>query len=156
MNIKRKKKHLIPELNTASLPDLIFSVLFFFMIVTTMRQTTIKVKYRVPQGKELSRLTKRSTVSYIYIGKPAYGHHYGNKDQTYVQLNDKIVSPTDIKAYLSSERRRMKEKEKEQMSVVIRADRDTKMRFITEIKQAMRQAKVLNINYSATENAKGK
>lgn len=156
MSIKRRKPHLMPELNTASLPDLIFSVLFFFMIVTTMRQTTVKVKYRVPQGKELSRLTKRSTVSYIYIGKPAYGQHYGNKDHTYIQLNDKLVSPADIKTYLSDERRRMTEKEKEQMSVVVRADRDTKMGIITEVKQAMRQAKVLNINYSATESTKRK
>ena len=59
----------VPQLNTASLPDLIFTVLFFFMVVTHMRQTTIKVEFRMPQGTQLTRLTKKSTVSYIYIGK---------------------------------------------------------------------------------------
>lgn len=65
-----KKSHEVPGLNTSSLPDLIFSVLFFFMIVTHMRQVTLKVDCRLPQGKELTRLTKKSAVSHIYIGKP--------------------------------------------------------------------------------------
>lgn len=66
----RKKSHSVPELNTSSLPDLIFSVLFFFMIVTHMRQVTLKVECRMPEGKNLTRLTKKSAVSRIYIGKP--------------------------------------------------------------------------------------
>lgn len=66
----RRRDHEVPGLNTASLPDLIFTVLFFFMIVTHMREVQVKVKYQVPQGTELERLTKKSAVSYIYIGKP--------------------------------------------------------------------------------------
>ena len=60
----------MPQLNTASLPDLIFTVLFFFMVVTHMRTVTLKVSFRVPQGTELTRLTKKTAVSYIYIGRP--------------------------------------------------------------------------------------
>ena len=56
----------VPGLNTSSLPDLIFTVLFFFMIVTHMRKVTLKVKYQTPAGTELRNLTKKSTVSYIY------------------------------------------------------------------------------------------
>lgn len=59
----------MPQLNTASLPDLIFTVLFFFMVVTHMRTVTLKVSFRVPQGTELTRLTKKTAVSYIYIGR---------------------------------------------------------------------------------------
>ena len=61
----------MPQLNTASLPDLIFTVLFFFMVVTHMRTVTLKVSFRVPQGTELTRLTKKTAVSYVYIGRPA-------------------------------------------------------------------------------------
>ena len=61
----------VPTLNTSSLPDLIFTVLFFFMVVTHMRQVTLKVRFRVPQGTELTRLTKKSAVSYVYIGRPS-------------------------------------------------------------------------------------
>ena len=60
----------MPELNTSSLPDLIFTMLFFFMIVTTMREVTLKVQFQVPQGTELEKLEKKSLVSFIYIGKP--------------------------------------------------------------------------------------
>ena len=58
----------MPELNTSSLPDLIFTILFFFMIVTTMREVTLKVKFTVPTGTELEKLEKKSAVSFIYVG----------------------------------------------------------------------------------------
>ena len=63
---RSKRSREIPALNTSSLPDLIFTVLFFFMIVTHMRNVTVKVRYQVPQGKELNRLTKKSTTMHIY------------------------------------------------------------------------------------------
>ena len=63
-------KREMPELNTSSLPDLIFSILFFFMIVTSMREVTLKVEFNVPAGTELQKLEKKSLVSYIYIGPP--------------------------------------------------------------------------------------
>ena len=58
----------MPELNTSSLPDLIFSLLFFFMMITTMREVTLKVQFRAPQGTELEKLEKKSLVTFIYIG----------------------------------------------------------------------------------------
>jgi hypothetical protein len=94
MNFHRRS-HEVPGLNTSSLPDLIFSVLFFFMIVTHMRHVTVKVKYQVPQGKELTRLTKKSAVSYIYIGRPtsAMGKVMGEDSRQ----QDKRTYPSDMK-----------------------------------------------------------
>ena len=69
---KKKASREMPEMNTSSLPDLIFTILFFFMIVTTMREVTLKVKFTVPQGTELEKLEKKSVVSFIYVGPP-YG-----------------------------------------------------------------------------------
>ena len=60
----------MPALNTSSLPDLIFTLLFFFMIVTTMREVTLKVEFKVPQATELEKLEKKSLVTFIYVGKP--------------------------------------------------------------------------------------
>ena len=71
MTIRQRRQHEVPTLNTSSLPDLIFTVLFFFMVVTHMRTVTLKVSFRVPQGTELTRLTKKTAVSYVYIGRPA-------------------------------------------------------------------------------------
>ena len=96
MSMFGRREHEMPGLNTSSLPDLIFTVLFFFMIVTHMRQVTLKVDYRAPQGKQLTRLTKKSAVSYIYIGKPVQSLPGVSNVETdssgvCVQLNDKLA-----------------------------------------------------------------
>lgn len=150
----RKKSHEVPGLNTSSLPDLIFSVLFFFMIVTHMRQVTLKVECRVPQGKNLTRLTKKSAVSYIYIGKPTKNLKGKYGDGTQIQLNDKFATAPEVMDYVTAEKKRMSPEDQRLMTVSIKADRDTKMGVITDVKQALRQAKALRINYSAQENGK--
>ncbi|MBE6264146.1 MAG: biopolymer transporter ExbD [Prevotella sp.] len=148
MSMFKRTRREIPGLNTSSLPDLIFTVLFFFMIVTHMRKVTLKVKYQVPQGTELTRLTKKTAVSYIYIGKPVTGTVQGN---TVIQLNDKYATTTDIIDYIAAEKSRMSPEDQQQMTVSIKADRSTKMGIISEVKQALRKSKALKISYSATE-----
>ena len=104
-----RRDHEVPALNTSSLPDLIFTVLFFFMIVTHMRDVELKVRYDVPQGTELQKLGHKSAVSYIYVGRnrAANSGQPGENDEMQIQLNDKIATVDDIKAYLEQERARM-------------------------------------------------
>lgn len=147
----RKKSHDVPELNTSSLPDLIFSVLFFFMIVTHMRQVTLKVECRVPQGKNLTRLTKKSAVSHIYIGKPTKDLQGKYGEETQIQLNDKLATAPEVMDYMAAEKKRMSAEDQRLMTVSIKADKDTKMGVITDVKQALRQAKAIKISYSAVE-----
>ena len=149
-----KKSHEVPGLNTSSLPDLIFSVLFFFMIVTHMRQVTLKVDCRLPQGKELTRLTKKSAVSHIYIGKPTKEMQAKYGTGTQIQLNDKFASAPEVMDYILAEKKRMSPEDQKLMTVSIKADQETKMGVITDIKQALRQAKALKISYSGTEKGK--
>lgn len=150
----RKFSHEVPGLNTSSLPDLIFSVLFFFMIVTHMRKVTLKVECQVPQGKELTRLTKKSAVSYIYIGKPSKGVKGKLENGTCIQLNDKFATASEVMDYMVAEKQRMSAEDQRLMTVSIKADKHTKMGTITDVKQALRQAKALRINYSAVEKGK--
>lgn len=154
MSMFKRKPREIPALNTASLPDLIFTVLFFFMIVTHMRKEEVKVHYEVPQGTELQKLTKKSTVSYIYIGRPTKDQQPVAGTATRIQLNDKLATPNDIGAYIASERARMSPEDRKRMTVSIKADKDTRMGIITDVKQALRRSNALNINYSATEERK--
>lgn len=147
----RKRQRFVPNLNTASLPDLIFTVLFFFMIVTHMREVTLKVKYRVPQGTELTRLTKKSAVSYVYIGVPLSTSGTANERNVHIQLNDKFVTPDDLVDYITEERHRMSPEDLQQMTVSIKADRQVRMSTLNEVKLALRKANALRINYSATE-----
>ncbi len=146
MNLRRKGMG-VPQLNTASLPDLIFTVLFFFMVVTHMRTVTLKVKYQVPQGKELTRLTKKTAVSYIYIGQP----QNANSGEVCIQLNDKIATPADIEDYVIAERGRMQAEDRTRQTVSLKADRNVPMGTITEVKKALRRVGVQRISYSAEE-----
>lgn len=156
MSMYRHQSHEVPGLNTSSLPDLIFSVLFFFMIVTHMRKANVMVKYQVPQGTELTRLTKRSATSYVYVGTPTEAT---SDSPSAIQLNDKFVSPSELKLYMKNTRKSLSDEDRDKMEVSIKADKNTKMGIITDIKQALREANVLKINYSATSphnNSNGK
>lgn len=145
----RRRTHSVPGLKTSSLPDLIFTVLFFFMIVTHMRKTVLKVHFQVPQGTELTRLTKKSAVSYIYIGKPSRDMQAIAGTEPRIQLNDKFASAEDITDYMETEQNRMSPEDRQQMTVSIKADKHTKMHVMIDVKQALRQAKALRISYSA-------
>lgn len=152
MTMFRRRKHEVPALNTASLPDLIFTVLFFFMIVTHMQKVAVKVKYRIPEGTELTRLTKKSAVTYIYIGRPSASLQGRFGNGTRIQLNDKFAAPAEVADYVSAERDRMSPEDQQQMTVSIKADRNTRMGIIDDVKRSLRQAKAYRISYSA-ENA---
>lgn len=154
MSIYRRRSHDIHELNTASLPDLIFTILFFFMLVTHMRKVAVKVKYQVPQGTELTKLVKKTTITYLYIGKPMSETGQLAGDSLCIQMNDKLVDVAEIKSYLVKERATMSAEDKKQMSVSIRADKETPMGRIIDIKQSLREANVLNVNYAATKKKK--
>lgn len=137
------KRHNVPSLNMASMPDLIFTVLFFFMIVTHMRSDEVKVRYEVPKGTEMRKLTNKSSVVNIYIGRIG--------DDWRVQLNGDLVTVKDIPARIENLRATMSPENAEHLTVSLRADRHTPMGIISDVKQALQKSYALRINYSATE-----
>ena len=147
---QNKGKAEMPELNTSSLPDLIFSILFFFMIVTSMREVELKVEFKTPQGTELEKLERKSLVSNIYIGKPTREYRAKLGTQSRIQLNDKFADVSHIREYIQDERASLAERDKPYMKVSIKADKDTQMGVITDVKMELRHAWALSIVYSAT------
>ena len=145
----KKGKRGMPELNTSSLPDLIFTMLFFFMIVTSMREVTLKVEFKVPQGTELEKLEKKSLVSFIYVGKPTEELRKKMGSESRIQLNDKFAYVSEVMDYVYQERANMSESDQPYMRVSLKIDQDTNMGIVTDIKQALRKAYALKINYSA-------
>ena len=139
----QRKRHQVPSLNVASMPDLIFTVLFFFMIVTHMRSDEVKVKLEVPQGTGVQKLANKASVVNIYIGQ--------FKGEWAVQLNGDLISPEDIPARIEELRGGMSAENADKLTVSLRADRHTPMGVITDVKQALQQSYALRINYSATE-----
>ncbi|MBO4316551.1 MAG: biopolymer transporter ExbD [Prevotella sp.] len=147
IKFQRRKRRSVPVLNTASLPDLIFTVLFFFMIVTHLRNESVKVNYQVPQGTELSRLTKKSAITNIYIGK-----RVGEKSPQanyYVQVGNEIVDISQISSYIRAIREDLPPEALPLATVSIKADRDVPMLIVTQVKQALRDAHAYRISYSA-------
>ena len=142
---RQRHNHEMPGLNTAALPDLIFTVLFFFMIVTHMRDVDLQVRYQTPQGTELRKISHKSAVSTIYVGRLP-GHP---ADSFYIQLNNRLATIADVKAFVDEERARMNTDDQPRMMVSIKADRDVPFGIISEIKQTLRQSFVLKVNYSA-------
>lgn len=145
---KKKGSREMPEMNTSSLPDLIFTILFFFMIVTTMREVTLKVKFVVPAGTELEKLEKKSAVSFVYVGPPTDQLRAQFGSSTRIQLNDRYAEPSEVMDFVLQERQSMSDQSDQVIS--IKADQKTQMGYITDIKEVLRKSWALKINYSAT------
>ncbi|MEF9930799.1 MAG: biopolymer transporter ExbD [Bacteroidales bacterium] len=145
----RKGKGGMPAINTSSLPDVIFMLLFFFMVTTTMRDSEKLVKVRLPEASEIVKLERKDLAAYINIGEPI-----GSKQAEYgtdarIQLNDSFRSVSDIRDFIASERESMTEDERQFMTVTIKADEAVRMGIITDIKQELRRCSALKIMYSA-------
>lgn len=138
----------VPELNTSSLPDLIFSILFFFMMVTSMREVTLKVEFETPKGTEIQKLEKKSLVSYVYIGKPTKEFRSKMGTASQIQLNDDFATVDAIGEYVYQERESMPERDKPFMRVSMKIDKETQMGVVTDVKMALREAWALNVVYS--------
>ena len=145
---KRKIKVGSQELNTASLPDIVFMLLFFFMVTTVMRETSVKVAQHMPGATEVKKLERKSLVSYIYIGKPRteFQKIYGTEPR--IQLNDAFAKVSDIRDYVTSEREKRDENERPLMTTSLKVDQHTKMGVVVDVKQELRKASALKINYS--------
>jgi len=139
----------LPPISTASLPDIVFMLLFFFMVSTTMREVTLNVKVKLPEATELSKLEKKSLVSYIYVGEPLpqYQKVFGKASR--IQLNDQWANVEDIQDYVIAEREVRSEEERPMMITSLKVDENTKMGIVSDIKQELRKAAALHINYSS-------
>ena len=140
-------KREMPALNTSSLPDLIFTLLFFFMIVTTMREVTLKVQFTLPQGTELEKLEKKSLVTFIYVGEPTQEYRAKMGTESRIQLNDSYAEVGEVQDFIFQERA----SDAAKMTVSLKVDQKTKMGIITDVKNALRKSYALKINYSATK-----
>ncbi len=150
--VKKKKKEL-PPVSTASLPDIVFMLLFFFMVTTVMREVDLKVENSKPLATEIQKLERKSLVTYIYAGAPKKKYREILGDQPKIQLNDKFARVEDVGPFVIEEREAINEAERPLMTVSIKADKKVKMGLISDIKQELRKAQALKINYSSTPAA---
>lgn len=147
--IGKKKGKETPAISTASLPDIIFMLLFFFMVVTVMRESELKVKVNTPQATELTKLERKSLVNTINIGRPTdkFQLIYGKAPR--MQLNDKIAELSQIPLFLAEHKENVPEPLRGGITTSMRIDGDVSMGIVQDVKEKLRKSGQLKLNYSA-------
>ncbi|SHI88148.1 Biopolymer transport protein ExbD [Mesonia phycicola] len=145
---KKKKGGELPAISTASLPDIVFMLLFFFMVATVMRENTLMIKNELPFADQVEKLQKKDLVMYVYAGKPSerYQRQYGTEAR--VQLNDKFADVSDIKQFIIEERESKREELKNKLTTSLKIDGETNMGLVSDIKYELRRAEAYRINYT--------
>ncbi|MCH2082750.1 MAG: biopolymer transporter ExbD [Saprospiraceae bacterium] len=138
-----------PEVSTASLPDIIFMLLFFFMVVTVLRDSELKVNVVTPYATALTKLEEKSLVNYLYIGKPVkkYVETYGTKPR--LQLGDKFATVEDIPLFLEKHKIKVPEAKHGRITSSLRVDGKVTMGIVQDVKTKLRKSGQLRVNYSA-------
>jgi biopolymer transport protein ExbD len=143
-----------PEVSTASLPDIIFMLLFFFMVVTVLRDSELKVNVVTPYATALTKLEEKSLVNYLYIGKPVkkYVETYGTKPR--LQLGDKFATVEDIPLFLEKHKIKVPEAKHGRITSSLRVDGKVTMGIVQDVKTKLRKSGQLRVNYSAKARPK--
>ncbi|MGJ8683616.1 MAG: ExbD/TolR family protein [Nonlabens sp.] len=147
----KKKSGDLPPVSTASLPDIVFMLLFFFMVATVMRDDEMLVENKLPSANQVEKLEDKNKLVNIYIGKPgtSYRSTFGNNDV--VQLGDKISRVEDVYNYVNTKRSAMPENLQDQMMVSLKVDKNAKVGVLTDVKQELREAQALKITYTSNQ-----
>lgn len=149
----KKRGKSSPAINTASLPDIVFMLLFFFMVVTKLRDSELKVQISTPFATELTKLEEKSLVNYIYIGRPIerYQAVYGTKPR--MQLGDKFAEIAEIPLFLERFKVKVPEQQRPKITSSLRVDGEVTMGIVQDVKTQLRKSNQLKVNYSAKKKA---
>ena len=142
-----KKSNKSQDIPTAALPDIIFMLLFFFMVTTVLRETDILVKQQLPRAIQLTKLERKSLVSYIYIGEPKQINLYGKEPK--IQVNDVFVEVSDIVQFVNQEKDKLNEAERDQITMSMKVDVESKMGIVSDVQQELREANARKVLYSS-------
>lgn len=149
--MKKKGTKEVPPVSTASLPDIIFMLLFFFMVTTTMRETELLVRFKLPEATEVQKLEKKSLASFIYVGPPVANQAAKMGTASRIQLNDSYQTVGQIGEFIAAERDKLNEADRSGMTTVLKADYMSLMGDISDIKMELRKAEALRLSYAANK-----
>lgn len=144
----KKKSKAETNIPTSALPDIIFMLLFFFMVTTVLREQDLLVEQKLPQATQLQKLQKKTLISYLYVGKPKNVSLYGTEPR--IQANDALINTNDIVLWVNQEKDKLSEAERDQITISLKADRDVKMGPISDIQFELREADARKLMYAST------
>jgi biopolymer transport protein ExbD len=146
---ERKDKKRLSAISTASLPDVVFMLLFFFMTVTTLRETEQLVVVNLPEASQAAKVGRKDLTSYIYIGTPVLGYRQRMGTNARIQLNDAFREVSDIRNFIAAERETLKEDDRQFMTTSLKVDVGVRMGIVSDVKQELRRTNALTVSYSA-------
>ena len=147
----KKKEGDLPAVSTASLPDIVFMLLFFFMTVTTMKDSSLLVENQLPNANQIKKLEKKDRVIYIYVGKPTKEYVSVFGEEPKIQLNDKFANVDEVGSYILAERAKKPQELQNVLTTALKVDRGANMGLIMDIKQELRKVNAIKVNYTTYE-----
>ncbi|MDH5608594.1 MAG: biopolymer transporter ExbD [Cyclobacteriaceae bacterium] len=148
----KKSSNTSNDIPTAALPDIIFMLLFFFMVTTVVRKADILVKQKIPRATQLTKIERKSLVSYLYIGEPVNASLFGTEPK--IQVNDVFITEKDIIQFVNQEKDKLSEVERDQITMSIKGDIEVKMGIVSDIQQELRKANARKVLYSSIKKIK--
>ena len=146
-SFSKKKSREAPAVSTASLPDIVFMLLFFFMVSTTMKQEEPQVEIKLPEATEIEKLEDKDLVITICIGPPVEKEKFGTEPR--IQLNDAFGSPGEIIPYIELKKQDINEARWSKIVTNLKVDRNTETGIVTDVKQQLRKAQARRISYAS-------
>ncbi|MFT4738448.1 MAG: biopolymer transport protein ExbD [Cyclobacteriaceae bacterium] len=135
------------EIPTAALPDIIFMLLFFFMVTTVLRETDLMVKQKLPKATQLTKIQRKSLISYIYMGEPKNTTLFGTEPK--IQVNDVYIMKEDVIQFVNQEKDKLSEVERDQITMSLKVDEEVKMGIVSDVQQELRKANARKLLYSS-------
>ncbi len=145
----KKKANTKQEIPTSALPDIIFMLLFFFMVTTVLREVTINVKQRIPDATQLRKLQRKSLVSYLYIGEPKKVEQWGSEPR--IQANDVFIEPKDVTLWVTQEKDKLDEVERDQITIAMKVDREAQRGLVSDVELELRKANARKLLYTTLQ-----
>lgn len=145
----KKKADTKQEIPTSALPDIIFMLLFFFMVTTVLREVTINVKQRIPDATQLRKLQRKSLVSYLYIGEPKKVEQWGTEPR--IQANDVFIEPKDVTLWVTQEKDKLDEVERDQITIAMKVDKEAQRGLVSDVEFELRKANARKLLYTTLQ-----
>lgn len=148
----KKKTQVKQDIPTSSMPDVVFMLLFFFMVTTEMRENSIEVKQTIPKATQLRKLMRKTLVANLYIGEPTKPAQYGKEPK--IQADDVFIDTKDIIRWVNEKKSELEEVERDQLTVSLKVDQDAKRGLISDVETELRKANSRKLLYSTVEDIK--
>ncbi len=132
----KKRKDSKPGIPLASMPDIIFILLLFFMVSTVLKEIDVKVQYDLPEATTSEKFDNRRLNAWLYIGRDGR-----------IQVNDVVVGVENIREKFEVIRARMNN-----VVVQLRVDKNVPMSLVEKVQLELRKAKCLRVNYISSKS----